>query len=109
MGVRGRHLTYKDLNDKKKEERVTYEAENNLDFRLGTGALRGTNIAFEGDMAALTRLSEKDYELRIFQIGTPIFLELQKYAINFIGHMGKRYGYIDNETFNKILKKYHYK
>ena len=30
--------------------RVTFEADNNLDFRLGTSRLKNTRIADEGDM-----------------------------------------------------------
>lgn len=98
------NVKYKDLNDKQVETRITFEADNNLDFRLGTGILKGTGIASEGDMAALTRIDEKDYEMRIFQFGTNLYTELLRYAVNYIGHQGKRYGYIENDKFFKILK-----
>ncbi|MCB8922939.1 MAG: hypothetical protein H6662_15225 [Ardenticatenaceae bacterium] len=29
--------------------------------------------------------------------------DLLPYAINFIGHQGKRYGYIDNQRFEQII------
>ena len=44
--------------------RVTFEAEDNLDFRLGTGPLRYTRVAREGDLAAVTRVGEDEYEVR---------------------------------------------
>ncbi|MBJ6911829.1 hypothetical protein JG661_21425, partial [Vibrio cholerae] len=49
-------LDYIDLGIRR-EERVTFEAENNLDFRLGTGALRYSGIAAPGDLACLSRIS----------------------------------------------------
>lgn len=49
------------------QSRVTFEADNNLDFRLGTGALRNTKIASKDDLALITRKSEFDYELRIIK------------------------------------------
>ena len=86
-----------------RQERVTFEAENNLDFRLGTGALRYTKLANSGDLACLTRIGESDYELRIIVQGTPSFDAISPYATTFIGHQGKRYGYIDNTTFMNAL------
>jgi hypothetical protein len=82
--------------------RVTFEAENNLDFRLGTGPLRYTRAASEGDLAIISRTSENDYELRIVQQGTGNYNLLSPYAINFVGHQGKRYGYIDNDEFTRL-------
>jgi hypothetical protein len=38
--------------------RVTFEAENNLDFRLGTGPLRHSGLAGAGDLAAISRVGE---------------------------------------------------
>lgn len=84
------------------EVRVTFEAENNLDFRLGTGRLRSTRIADVGDLAVISRTSENDYELRIARQGTQLYDLLNPYAINNIGHQGKRYGYIDNTEFNRL-------
>lgn len=97
------NVDYKDL-DLQHEERVTFEAENNVDFRLGTTRLRNTKIAQQGDLAALTRKGEKDYEMRIFRRDSAEFNELIQYAVTFIGQQGKRYGYIDNTSFYNILK-----
>ena len=47
--------------------RVTFEADNNLDFRLGTSRLKNTRIADEGDMVAITRTGFDTYEMRIFK------------------------------------------
>lgn len=52
-------MNYIDLN-LVQEARVTFEADNNLDFRLGTGAFRYTKKAKENDLALITRLSEYD-------------------------------------------------
>lgn len=101
-------MDYIDLGLKGVEERVTFEAENNLDFRLGTGQLRYSSIAQAGDLAAITRRGEHEYELRIFHADSHLYKNLLSYAINFIGHQGKRYGYLDNTSFYMLLKKYGY-
>lgn len=85
------------------ESRVTFEAENNLDFRLGTGPLRYTKLAKEGDLAAITRFGEQKYELRIFPAGSTHYAELSSYAVNFIGHRGKMYGFLANSEFQEII------
>ena len=86
-----------------KREKVTFEADNNLDFRLGTGALRHTKIAKENDLALITRLSEYDYELRIVEASSEHYSKLLKHATTYIGNFGKRFGYIDNDELNMIL------
>ena len=96
------NIDYKDLG-LEHEERVTFEAENNVDFRLGTTRLRRTKIATQGDLAALTRIGEKDYELRIFRQDSAEYNSLIPFAITFIGQQGKKCGYIDNASFYKIL------
>lgn len=95
-------MHYVDLGIIDESCRVTFEAENNLDFRLGTGKLRYTGLAAAGDIATISRVGEMDYELRIYRKNTPQYPLLNNYAINFIGHQGKRYGYIQNTDFNKI-------
>lgn len=97
-------MNYVDIDLLDNECRVTFEAENNLDFRLGTGKLRYSKIAKEGDLAAITRISEYNYELRIIKQESDLYSTLIQYAINFIGHRGKKYGYISNSEFKKILK-----
>ena len=83
--------------------RVTFEAENNLDFRLGTGPLRYTGLAESGDIAAISRIAEDRYELRIFRQGTPVGSALDNYAIHFIGNRGKRYGFISNQQLGQTI------
>ncbi|BDF48801.1 phospholipase D-like domain-containing protein [Eisenbergiella sp.] len=83
--------------------RVTFEADNNLDFRLGTGALRNTRIADENDLALISRINEYDYELRIIKQSSKHYAHLLKYAINYIGNFGKRFGYISNNELKTIL------
>lgn len=95
-------LKYVDLDLVDPECRVTFEAENNLDFRLGTGKLRGTRLAKPGDLAAISRLGETDHELRIFKEGTSEFVALAPYVLNFIGNRGKRFGYIANIKFQEV-------
>lgn len=95
-------INYVDLG-KVRQERVTFEAENNLDFRLGTGLLRYTKLAAPDDLACITRISEDQYELRIIKRADDRYKALEKYAINFIGNKGKRYGYIDNGLFHSLI------
>ena len=97
------NMNYVDLNIIDKECRVTFEAENNLDFRLGTGKLRYTKIAKAGDLAAISRLSDYDYELRIIKQESDTYTLLSPFTINLIGHQGKKYGYISNAEFEKII------
>lgn len=82
--------------------RVTFEAENNLDFRLGTGPLRGTGLAAPGDWAALSRIGESRYELRLYRQGDPVATALNEHAVHLIGHQGKRYGFLSNDEFRAI-------
>lgn len=82
--------------------RVTFEAENNLDFRLGTGRLRYTGIAAPGDLACISRIGEDVYELRIIGQDSSNYDDLRRYATSYIGHQGKQYGYIDNPVFERI-------
>lgn len=99
------NMHYRDLGLTDPKCRVTFEMENNVDFRLGTGRLRYTKIAEEGDLAAITRISEYDYELRIIKKGSALFKRLSPFAVNFIGGRDKRYGYIPNADFLKITQK----
>lgn len=96
-------LNYVDLGIVDEECRVTFEAENNFDFRLGTGKLKNTNMASTKDLAAITRVSELEYDLRIIKKDSASYDDLLPHAVNFIGHKGKKYGYIDNEDFKSIL------
>jgi len=97
-------LRYIDLAGRVDEEcRVTFEAENNLDFRLGTGLLRYTKLANSGDIAAISRIGERDYELRIVRTRTREHSQLMPHLVNFIGHRGKRYGFIDNALFAQTM------
>ena len=91
-------MNYVDMNWRK-EVRVTFEAENNLDFRLGTGALRGTGLARAGDVAAISRIGESSYELRLYRRNTPAGRWLDDRAVNFVGNRSKRYGFVSNDEF----------
>nr|WP_312216680.1 phospholipase D-like domain-containing protein [Clostridioides sp.] len=97
-------LHYIDLNITDNECRVTFESENNVDFRMGTGKLRGTKLAQESDLATITRVDEYEYELRIIKSESDKYLELKKYAVNFVGNRGKQYGFIPNSQFYEIIK-----
>ena len=91
-------MNFVDLS-RKEEIRVTFEAENNLDFRLGTGALRGTRLARSGDVAAISRIGECSYELRLFRQETQVAKRLAAHAVYFVGNRGKRYGFVSNDGF----------
>ena len=98
-------MRYIDL-DLELSSRVTFEAENNLDFRLGTGPLRCTGLVQRGDLAAITRIAEQRYELRLYSQDGQQYAELAPFAVHFIGHKGKRYGFLPNETFYGIINRY---
>lgn len=88
-----------------KSVRVTFEAENNSDFRLGTGPLRCTQVASKDDIAVLSRRGEAQYDLRIVHHGAPEFVKLNSYAITHVGARGKRYGYAPNAKVDEILSR----
>jgi len=96
------NVNYIDLNVTS-TERVTFEAENNYDFRLGTSTLRYTRIASINDMAVISRISDRDYEMRIYKPGSEEYRKLIPYATNFIGNRGKKYGYIPNDTLTGTI------
>jgi hypothetical protein len=75
-----------------------------VDFRLGTGRLRYTKLASQGDLAAITRKGHDSYELRIFQQGSDAFAILSPYAVTYIGQQGKRYGFIPNDEFSELAE-----
>lgn len=95
-------MNYIDIKFVDENCRVTFEAENNLDFRLGTGPLRHTKLAREGDLAAISRVGEKKYELRLYRQGSPQFQALFPYAIHMVGARGKVYGFMSNLEFATI-------
>lgn len=82
---------------------VTFEAENNKDFRLGTGPLRNSRIAAKGDIAVLTRDNERDYTLRIVREDTAAHTSLLRYALTPVGHRGKLFGYAPASDITAIL------
>ena len=96
------NMNYVDIGELR-QTRVTFEANNNLDFRLGTGALKYTKIADKDDLALVSRISEIDYELRIVKTSSKHYKDILSYATTYIGNYGKRFGYVDNEVIMKIL------
>lgn len=97
-------MNYVDLGIVDDECRVTFEAENNLDFRLGTGKLRHTRCAGEGDYAAISRVGDREYELRIFRDHSALGTAVAPYALHFIGHQGKKYGFMSNMQFEAATR-----
>lgn len=95
-------IRYPDLDMVDPHCRVTFEAENNLDFRLGTGLLRYTRTAATGDLACISRIGETIYEIRLIRRSQRKYRVLQGYATDFIGHQGKRYGFLENEIFARL-------
>ncbi len=98
------NMNYIDLGIVDNDCRITFEAENNLDFRLGTGKLRYSKLADKKDLAAISRIGESAYELRIFKQDTRLYEILIPYVVNFIGHRGKQYGYISNNEFFGLIR-----
>ena len=96
------NMSYIDIGESG-QTRVTFEADNNLDFRLGTGALKYTKVADKNDLALMSRLSEFDYELRIVKSSSIHYECLLRYATTYIGNYGKRFGYIGNDEVKEIL------
>lgn len=95
------NINFKNIS-KKQDVRITFEADNNQDFRLGVGPLRNTNLAKSGDLFALQRMSENEYTLEIFEQNTITYNKLIPYCTNFIGNKGKKYGMISNDDFNDL-------
>ena len=95
-------MNFVDLGRREKV-RVTFEAENNLDFRLGAGALRGTGLVRAGDVAAISRIGESSYELRLYRRNAPVGERLAARAVNFVGNRGKRYGFVSNDEFRNAV------
>ncbi len=87
---------------REEDVKVTFEAENNLDFRLGTGVLKYTKLTGIGDVAAISRIGESSYELRLYRQDTPIRDRLAKHAVNSVGNKGKRYGFVSNDEFQNL-------
>lgn len=96
------NMNYIDLN-KKTISKVTFEADNNLDFRLGTGELRYTKLADKDDIALITRISEYDYELRIIKKSDARYANFLRYATTYIGNQGKKFGFIANSDLFSLL------
>ena len=86
--------------------KVTFEAENNLDFRLGTGPLRYTGLANVGDLAAISRVDDARYELRVFNQNDEMHRILLPYVVHTIGHKGKCYGFMPNADFNTLVREH---
>jgi hypothetical protein len=97
-------MNYIDLGQVDEQCRVTFEAENNLDFRLGTGPLRYSRLAGAGDLAAISRVGETCYELRLYRQGSAEYAGLMPVAVHMIGHQGKRYGYMPNAEFAATVR-----
>lgn len=93
------NMNYVNLGQVDDQCRVTFEAENNLDFRLGTGPLRYSGLVGSGDLTAISRVGETSYELRLYKQGSAEYAALLPTAVHMIGHQGKRYGYMPNAEF----------
>ena len=98
-------LSYPQLKISDIKGRVTFEAENNMDFRfLTTHSVYGTKIAYPDDLAVIKRISSKQYE--VFFISskkTKEYTQLNSYATRYVGHRGKRYGFINKKTYEAIV------
>lgn len=98
-------LSYPQLNQTGLKGRVTFEADNNLDFRfLTTAKVYGTNVAKENDLAVIKNTGDNNYEVIFVKEGTPEYIALSSYATDYIGNRGKRYGFIEKSTYDTIVK-----
>ena len=64
--------------------------------------MRYTKCAAEGDYAAISRVGENSYELRILRQQSPNGNAVAPYAVNFIGHQGKKYGFMSNLELERV-------
>jgi len=96
-------LSFPEMNIPEARVRVTFEAQNNLDVRLGTGPLRNTRLATAGDIAGITRVADDRYELRVIGQQDPRFPGLCAYATTFVGQRRKQYGFIENERIFQLI------
>ncbi|MBI5828189.1 MAG: hypothetical protein HZB20_01305 [Chloroflexi bacterium] len=64
--------------------------------------LRNTRFANKDDLACISRTGEAEYELRTIKRGSRDYDALLPYAVNFIGHQGKQYGYLENQEFEEL-------
>jgi hypothetical protein len=95
-------VDFRDLSVKKQVS-VTFEAYNNLDFRLGTGPLRRSGIAKPGDVVVLDRIGDREYRMKILEQRSAVSQRLLPYLVNFIGHKGKRYGFVPKKMVAPIF------
>jgi hypothetical protein len=98
------HYANSELDIVDENSRVTFEAGNNVDFRLGTPKYRHTGLAQEGDLAVISRISENDYDIRTIEQNTEEYDLLSPYATTHIGHRGKRIGFLSNERLEALLR-----
>lgn len=85
------------------EVSVTFEAENNLDFRFRVSPLQFTRKAAQGDIACITRTGQSTYVLKIIRQSEPEYARVAPFAVTLIGHREKRYGFISNEQFAALM------
>jgi hypothetical protein len=96
-------VNYIDLGITDDDTRVTFEAGNNVDFRLGTGPLRYTRAVAPEDMVAISRRAFAEYDLKVIKKDSQLYNNLKRYLINYIGNRGKMYGYIPNDEYDKVV------
>jgi hypothetical protein len=82
---------------------VTFEAYNNLDFRLLTSPFKGTSKAHADDMMLLRRNKERAYRMRIVPKGTHDYSKLMPYLINPIGIRNKRFGWVPKKLVASLV------
>lgn len=87
-----------------KKVTVTFEAYNNKDFRLLVSPLKGTKVAKEGDIAILYRVGADQYKLKVLDARSRDAGRLRPYMITFVGHKGKRYGFVPIGMVKRLLR-----
>ena len=48
-------------------------------------------------------VGEQQYELRLYRKGSQEYAMLTPYAVNFIGHQRKQYGFLSNREFQNAI------
>lgn len=92
-----------DVGETRDDISVTFEAYNNLDFRLLVSPLRATGLADEGDIAVIARETDTDYKLKIIRQGSQAGHRIRPYLIHEIGNQGKRYGWVPRNEIDDEL------
>lgn len=96
-------INYPQLDLKEIASKVTFEMDNNMDFRfLTTANVNNTQVADEGDLALIVKIGDAEYDIYfISKSDGNEFIVLDSYATRYIGNKGKRYGFVPANIFEQ--------